>query len=172
MRCADGEYRWLRLSGAPRFRADGAFLGYIGGSVDITDIKNSEVALREADRRKDDFLAMLGHELRNPLAGIVNGAQVLSMLSLDSEAGEMQAVISRQATYMSRIVDDLLDVSRISRGKLRLRHHCANVRQLLQDTVDDYGKSRTLDGCELSVDIPNIDLWVWADSARLAQAFS
>jgi PAS domain S-box-containing protein len=171
-RRADGEYRWLSATGAPRFRPDGAFLGYVGCSVDITEIKNSEAALREADRRKDDFLAMLGHELRNPLAGIVTGAQVLSMLSLDSEAGEMQAVISRQATYMSRIVDDLLDVSRIARGKLRLRHQYANLRQLLQDTVDDYRKSRTLDGCDLHVDIPNIDLWVWADSARLAQAFS
>jgi PAS domain S-box-containing protein len=171
-RRADGEYRWLSAAGAPRFRPDGAFLGYVGCSVDITDIKNSEAALREADRRKDDFLAMLGHELRNPLAGIVTGAQVLSMLSLDSEAAEMQAVIARQATYMSRIVDDLLDVSRIARGKLRLRHQYANLRQLLQDTVDDYRKSRALDQCELRVSIPDVDLWIWADAARLAQAFS
>jgi PAS domain S-box-containing protein len=171
-RRADGEYRWLSAAGAPRFRPDGAFLGYVGCSVDITDIKASEEALREADRRKDDFLAMLGHELRNPLAGIVTGAQVLSMLDLDDEAGEMQAVISRQASYMSRIVDDLLDVSRIARGKLRLRHQYANLRQLLQDTVDDYRKSRALDQCDLRLDLPPCDLWVWADGARLAQAFS
>ncbi|HEX6961466.1 MAG TPA: PAS domain S-box protein [Lacipirellula sp.] len=171
-RRADGEYRWLSAAGAPRFRPDGAFLGYVGCSVDITDIKSSEAALREADRRKDEFLAMLGHELRNPLAGIVTGAHVLSMLSLDPEAAEMQAVIARQATYMSRIVDDLLDVSRIARGKLRLRHQYANLRRLLQDTVDDYRKSRTLDDCELRVNIPDIDLWCWADPARLAQAFS
>jgi PAS domain S-box-containing protein len=171
-RRADGEYRWLSATGAPRFRPDGAFLGYVGCSVDITDIKASEAALREADRRKDDFLAMLGHELRNPLAGIVTGAQVLNMLSLDSEAAEMQAVIARQATYMSRIVDDLLDVSRIARGKLRLRHQYVNLRQLLQDTVDDFRKSRSLDQCELRVSIPQQDAWVWADAARLAQAFS
>src|SRR5690606_6307896 len=78
MRRADGEYRWLSLHGTPRFRADGAFRGYVGCSVDITDMKASENALREADRRKDDFLAMLGHELRNPLAGIVTGSQVLA----------------------------------------------------------------------------------------------
>jgi PAS domain S-box-containing protein len=171
-RRADGVYRWLSVAGAPRFRPDGAFLGYVGCSVDITDLKNSEAALREADRRKDDFLAMLGHELRNPLAGIVTGAQVLSMLKLDKEAAEMQAVIARQATYMSRIVDDLLDVSRIARGKLRLRHQYANLRRLLQDTVDDYRKSRALDQCELRVNIPDVDLWAWADPARLAQAFS
>jgi CheY-like chemotaxis protein len=84
----------------------------------------------------------------------------------------MQAVISRQATYMSRIVDDLLDVSRIARGKLRLRRQYANLRQLLQDAVDDYRKGRTLDSCELRVNIPEVDVWVWADPARLAQAFS
>ncbi|MCC6491923.1 MAG: PAS domain S-box protein [Pirellulales bacterium] len=171
-RRADGEYRWLTATGAPRFRPDGAFLGYVGCSVDVTDIKSSEAALLEADRRKDDFLAMLGHELRNPLAGIVTGAQVLSMLRLEPEAAEMQAVISRQASYMSRIVDDLLDVSRIARGKLRLRRQYANLRHLLRDTVDDYRKSRALDQCELYVNIPDVDLWVWADPARLAQAFS
>jgi PAS domain S-box-containing protein len=172
MRRADGEYRWLSVHGSPRFRADGAFLGYVGCSVDITEIKNSENALREADRRKDDFLAMLGHELRNPLAGIVTGAQVLGMLPLEEEAEEMQAVISRQASQMSRIVDDLLDVSRIARGKLRLQRQAVNLCQLLHDTVEDYRKSRILDQCELAVTIPNRDVWVRADSARLAQALS
>ncbi len=171
-RRADGQYRWLAATGAPRFRPDGAFLGYVGCSVDITDIKNSEAALQDADRRKDDFLAMLGHELRNPLAGIVSGAQVLSMLPLDDEAAEMQAVIARQSSYMSRIVDDLLDVSRITRGKLRLRHQYTNLCDLLRDTVDDYRKSRALDRCQLRVDMPDADLWAWADPARLAQAFS
>ena len=172
MRRADGKYRWFSTTAAPRFRADGVFLGYVGCSVDITDIKASEDALREADRRKDDFLAMLGHELRNPLAGIVTGAQVLSMLELDQEAAEMRAVISRQAIYMSRIVDDLLDVSRIARGKLRLRHQHANLSELLRNTVEDYRKGHTLGQCQLEVDIPQVDVWVWADPARLTQAFS
>ncbi|MBL9162143.1 MAG: PAS domain S-box protein [Planctomycetaceae bacterium] len=172
MRRADGEYRWLNLNGTPRFRADGAFLGYVGCSVDVTEMKASENSLREADRRKDDFLAMLGHELRNPLAGIVTGAQVLAMLNLDEEAAEMQAVIARQAAQMSRIVDDLLDVSRIARGKLLLRRQSVNLRELLHDTVEDYRKSRSLDQCALVAEIPAEDVWIWADAARLAQAFS
>ena len=172
MHRADGTYRWLSSTAAPRFRADGVFLGYIGSSVDITDIKKSEEALREADRRKDDFLAMLGHELRNPLAGIVTGAQVLSMLKLNDEAGEMQGVIARQASFMSRIVDDLLDVSRIARGKLRLRHQRANLCQLVRDTVEDYRKSHSLDQCALRLSVSDDDLWIWADPARLTQAFS
>jgi PAS domain S-box-containing protein len=172
MRRADGQFRWFSTTSTPRFRADGEFLGFIGCSVDVTEMKASEAALREADRRKDDFLAMLGHELRNPLAGIVTGAQVLSMLDLDKEAGEMQAVIARQATYMSRIVDDLLDVSRIARGKLRLRHQHANLRDLLRNAVEDYSKAHALEDCKLQIDVPEEDAWVWADPARLTQAFS
>ena len=71
-RRADGEYRWLRATGVPRFAPDGKMLGFVGCSADITDIRRAEEALREADRRKDEFLATLAHELRNPLAPIRN----------------------------------------------------------------------------------------------------
>ena len=144
MRRADGEYRWLSCTGAPRLRADGTFLGYVGCSVDVTDIKASEAALREADRRKDDFLAMLGHELRNPLAGIVTGAQVLEHARPRRRGRRNAGVIARQASHMSQIVDDLLDVSRIARGKLTLRHQHVNLSQLVRDAVEDYRRSNEL----------------------------
>ena len=168
----DGEYRWLSCTGAPRLRADGTFLGYVGCSVDVTDIKASEEALREADRRKDDFLAMLGHELRNPLAGIVTGAQVLSMLKLAGEAREMQGVIARQALHMSQIVDDLLDVSRIARGKLTLRHQHVNLRQLVEQAVEDYRRSNELSADELRLSLPAGEVWAWADPTRITQALT
>lgn len=171
-RRSDGLYRWISSSAAPRFRADGTFLGYVGCSVDVTDIKQSEEALKEADRRKDDFLAMLGHELRNPLAGIVSGAQVLSMLDLAEEATEMQAVIARQASHMSQIVDDLLDVSRITRGKLTLRRHHVELRRLMREAVADYQRGRPMDQCELQCTLPAADAWVWGDATRLTQAIS
>ncbi len=172
MRRADGEWRWLTSTGAPRLRADGTFLGHVGCSVDVTDIKASEAALREADRRKDDFLAMLGHELRNPLAGIVTGAQVLSMLALDGEAREMQGVIARQATHMSQIVDDLLDVSRIARGKLTLRHRHVNLSQLVRNAADDYRRSNDLSAEELRYSTPLGDVWAWCDPTRITQALT
>jgi PAS domain S-box-containing protein len=172
LRRADGEYRWLTSTGAPRFGANGAFLGYVGCSVDFTDMKSSEESLREADRRKDEFLAMLGHELRNPLAGIVTGGQVLSMLDLGDEAREMQAVIARQASYMSQIVDDLLDVSRIARGKLSLRHQHVNLSQLLREVCDDYKRGRLLGECNLLCKTPAEQVWVWGDATRLTQTFS
>ncbi len=170
MRRADGEYRWLTCNGAPRLRADGTFLGYVGCSVDVTDIKASEEALREADRRKDDFLAMLGHELRNPLAGIVTGAQVLGMLRLEGDAHDMQGVISRQATHMSQIVDDLLDVSRIARGKLTLRHQHVELCQLVRDSIEDYRRSRDMPPHELWCVVPDEPVWAWADPTRVVQA--
>jgi PAS domain S-box-containing protein len=172
MRRADGEYRWISSTGAPRLRIDGTFLGYVGCSVDVTDIKASEAALREADRRKDDFLAMLGHELRNPLAGIVTGAQVLSMLDLKGDACEMQGVIARQASHMSQIVDDLLDVSRIARGKLTLRHQHVNLSRLVRDAVEDYRRSHELNAAELRVSLPLGDVWAWVDPTRITQALT
>ncbi|HYO25602.1 MAG TPA: PAS domain S-box protein [Lacipirellulaceae bacterium] len=172
MRRHDGEYRWLSCNGAPRLRPDGTFLGHVGVSVDVTDIKASEEALREADRRKDDFLAMLGHELRNPLAGIVTGAQVLNMLDLDGEAREMQGVIARQASHMSQIVDDLLDVSRIARGKLTLRHQHVNLGQLVRDAAEDYRRSHDLSPAELRFSVPMEEVWAWADPTRITQAIT
>jgi PAS domain S-box-containing protein len=172
LRRADGEYRWLSSTGAPRLRPDGTFLGHVGCSVDVTEIKQSEAALREADRRKDDFLAMLGHELRNPLAGIVTGAQVLKLIDLPASAREMQGVISRQASHMSQIVDDLLDVSRIARGKLTLRHQHVNLSQLVRDAVDDYRRSNDYSPKELHYSLPLVDVWAWADPTRITQAIT
>jgi CheY-like chemotaxis protein len=115
---------------------------------------------------------MLGHELRNPLAGIVTGAQVLSMLDLAGDAQEMQGVIARQAAHMSQIVDDLLDVSRIARGKLTLRHQHVNLSRLVRDAVEDYRRSHELTSAELRVQLPLGDVWAWIDPTRITQAIT
>jgi len=94
------------------------------------------------------------------------------MLDLGEEATEMQTVIARQASYMSQIVDDLLDVSRIARGKLTLRHQHVNVSQLLRDVCEDYRRGRLLGACELACEIPAADVWVWGDATRLTQTIS
>jgi PAS domain S-box-containing protein len=85
LRREDGEYRWMKSAGLPRFATDGRFLGYVGCSLDITDVKQSEEALSEADRRKNEFLAMLAHELRNPLAPIRNALEILRMSQRSDE---------------------------------------------------------------------------------------
>ena len=104
----------------------GEFAGFVGSSVDITDLKDAEESLRNADRVKDEFLAALGHELRNPLAAISNAAYLLGR---PDERPRQSAVgiIERQTRNMMRIVDDLLDVSRITHGKINLRLEPVNL---------------------------------------------
>ncbi|MGH9894483.1 MAG: sensor histidine kinase [bacterium] len=91
-------------------------------AIDITDLKRAEEALKEADRRKNEFLAMLDHELRNPLAPIRNTVQIMRLTGGDGTAVQSASeMVERQIGQMVRLVGDLLDVSRISRGKIKLR---------------------------------------------------
>lgn len=122
-----------------------------------------------SDRRKDDFLAMLGHELRNPLSGIVSGVDAMGMLPLSDDARELQAIIGRQSAHMTRIVDDLLDVSRIARGKLTLRPEAVDFTALVSQVVQDYRRSQLSDGCEIIFELPQQPIWVSGDRTRLVQ---
>src|SRR5690606_14029509 len=102
-------------------------------------VRTSAAALREADSRKDEFLAMLSHELRNPLAPILNGLYLLEHTPPGSEqASTAQAVMRRQVAQLARLVDDLLDLTRIARGKIQLKGERMDLNRLVQRTVDDY----------------------------------
>jgi signal transduction histidine kinase/ActR/RegA family two-component response regulator len=126
--------------------------------------------LSEADRRKDDFLAILGHELRNPLAGIVSASQVLEMVgSKDPPAQEMRAIIHRQSQIMGRLIDDLLDVSRIARGKLQLRTENVDWVDLVRRTCADFRPRAESSELALQVHLPSHPLWIRGDPTRLSQ---
>src|SRR4029079_9503701 len=129
--------------------------------------KRAEEALREADRRKDEFLATLAHELRNPLAPIRHDLQIL-LLSSDPEVQERtHALMQRQLDQVVRLVDDLLDVSRISTGKLQLRKEQVHLKEVVTGAA---AASRPLIdrmGHTLAVTIPKQTLTVDADAARL-----
>src|SRR6185369_246904 len=121
LRRRDGEYRWILDNGIPNCGPDGAFSGYIGSCVDITPRKVAEEELEQAGRRKDEFLAMLGHELRNPLEPIGMAVEMMRTLTpTDDSIAWAREVIARQLRQLTRLVDDLLDVSRITRGKITL----------------------------------------------------
>src|SRR5690606_15396346 len=129
--------------------------------------------VREADRRKDEFLATLAHELRNPLAPIRNGLQIIG-LSGDNVAAVVQARarMERQLSQMVHLVDDLLDVSRISRGKLDLRKEPVELAVVVNNAVETSRPLIEASGQELTIDMPPTPVVVDADVTRLGQIFS
>ncbi len=133
-------------------------------------LKQSEQSLRDADRRKNQFLAVLSHELRNPLAPLQNGTYILEHAEPGSEpAIRATAIISRQVRQLARLVDDLLDVTRITRGKLRLQRIHFDIAQMICRVVEDHKARFVDDGVTLESRIGFRPLWIDGDEQRLAQ---
>jgi PAS domain S-box-containing protein len=129
--------------------------------------------LREADRRKDEFLATLAHELRNPLAPLRNGLQVMKLSRNDSKAAEVSRdMMERQLSQMVRLIDDLLDVSRISRGKIQLQKQQIPIATVVQQAIETSRPLIDAFGHELIVHVPGETINVDADMTRLAQVFA
>jgi PAS domain S-box-containing protein len=140
---------------------------------DITDRKKFEQALREADRRKDEFLATLAHELRNPLAPIRNGIEVLKHSPRDGTASTtVLEMMDRQLAQMVRLVDDLLDVSRISRGKIELRTEPVELTAAIRNALETNRQAIQSAGHELVVEVPQEQILVHADLTRLSQVLA
>jgi PAS domain S-box-containing protein len=138
--------------------------------IDITERKRAEEALRAADRRKDEFLALLSHELRNPLAPIRNSLAILTRVPGDAERAPLAlAVIDRQVTHLTRLVEDLLDVNRITRGKVQLCPGRVELRTLVQLAVEDLQTVLAASRLSITVDLGPNPLWVRADPARIKQ---
>jgi CheY-like chemotaxis protein len=160
------------MSAAPLYDAQGHVRGAVASVLDVTDRKRAEEALREADRRKDEFLATLSHELRNPLAPLLNGVHLMRMAGDNTETVERaRTMMERQLTQLVRLVDDLLDVSRISQGKLELRKSRVDLASVLNSAVET---SRFLIdelGHTLEVTLPDEPVYLDADLTRLAQVF-
>ena len=139
-------------------------------AIDITDRKRAEETLRETDRRKDEFLATLAHELRNPLAPIRNSLQILKMPRLDAATIERaREMMERQVHQLVRLVDDLLDVSRVMRGKIELRTEQVELATVVARAVETAQPLIEAQGHELTVSLPPDSLSLDADPLRLAQ---
>lgn len=162
---------WL-CSFAPVLDPEGRVAAVSSVVQDITEQKRVEQALREADRQKDDFLAMLGHELRNPLGAIRNATELLVLLgSEDDEFAHVRGVLDRQTRQMAKLIDGLLDVSRIVRGKLALDRESVDLCRLLRDVVQDHIALLEQRRLFLELDLPEHPVWVNGDRVRLAQVF-
>ncbi|MGK3961571.1 ATP-binding protein [Sorangium sp. So ce118] len=137
----------------------------------VAELEQTQDALREADRRKDEFLAMLAHELRNPLAPLVNAVELLEVAGPKAPVVERaRAIMSRQIGHMARLVDDLLDISRISRGKIALSLERLDLVELARATALDYRSLLEARGVRFELALPAAPVWLRADATRLAQA--
>lgn len=172
VRPSDGTVRWLLVKGRTLPTADGP-PRRIGVTVDITDRKNDEQALQEADRRKNDFLATLAHELRNPLAPIRNAVELLRMKGpLPTDKRGPVEVIDRQARALTRLVDDLLDISRITQNRLELRREPASLSAIVEAAVEASRPLIDAGGHNLAVNLPDEPIVLLADVTRVAQVIS
>jgi nitrogen-specific signal transduction histidine kinase/CheY-like chemotaxis protein len=142
---------------------------WMGTVTDIHEQKRAENSLHNSARRKDEYLAMLAHELRNPLAPIRNSTELLRRLDKSSEVIMGIDVIDRQVAHMTRLIDDLLDVARISRGKIELRRETFELGELIQQAVNDFSSSYNNKKIGLRVDLPSNPIWLYADPTRIAQ---
>jgi PAS domain S-box-containing protein len=136
----------------------------------MNSLRESKERLEEADRRKDEFLGMLSHELRNPLAPIRNSIYILNHADPAGEQSRRaKAVIARQTEQLTRLVDDLLDVTRIARGKVELRRDRVDLAQLVRRAGEDHGGLMRERGIELVVEVPREPMWAEGDAVRLVQ---
>jgi PAS domain S-box-containing protein len=171
--CADGAIHWFSTVKIPLLEDDNSCNKLLGVASDITERKRAEEALLLADRRKDEFLAMLAHELRNPLAPIRNAVQLLKMLEpTDPKLAWSRNVIDRQVTHMARLLDDLLDVARIMQGKIRLNKERFELTEIVNNAVETSRPLIESRGQELIISQTTTPQWVEGDRIRLAQVLS
>jgi PAS domain S-box-containing protein len=141
--------------------------------AEVAERQRAEQALREADRRKDQFLAMLAHELRNPLAPVLTGLHILRLSEADPGTAERaRAMMERQVRHLTRLVDDLLDVSRIMRGRVEVRREHLDLAGLVRTTAEDRRPVLEQAGMSLVLDVPATPVWVAGDPTRLAQVLN
>ena len=167
----DGTQFWANVVITALHDEAGDFVGFSKITRDMTDRKRAEEALQKADRHKNEFLAILAHELRNPMAPLRNGLQLLR-LATDPDAREQaRAMMERQLGQMVRLVDDLLDISRISRNKLELRMARIELWAVIQNAVETARPLIEASGHTLTVTLPPAQVHLHADLLRLAQVF-
>src|SRR5512138_877083 len=142
----------------------------ISSGIDMTEQRRLQQALQESDRRKDEFLAMLAHELRNPIAPISNAAAVLSrLLPANEQAASLVSMIQRQSSHVARLLDDLLDVARVTQGRIRLRIEKVDLNNLIEHAVETVQPSYFAKSQALTLELPTSPLFIEADKVRIEQ---
>jgi signal transduction histidine kinase len=173
VRRLDGSVGWTYSRAVPMLDARGEIEEWIGAASDITERKLAEEKLRESDRRKDEFLAMLAHELRNPLAPVGAAAALLQRGRLDEGlVRKTSEIIGRQVAHMTALIDDLLDVSRVTRGQVELDEAALDMRAIVADAVEQVMPLVHARHQQLDVDVPAQPMPVLGDAKRLVQVLA
>ena len=171
---ADGAYRWFLSRAVPIRSPEGKVSRWFGTNTDVTDLRALQQALENENRHKDEFLAMLAHELRNPVAPIRNAAEVLAKLaSGDGKQLATVNIVQRQTRHLARLLDDLLDVARINQGRIELRREPVGVQSLLESSIETVAPATEAKKQRISVTCaPGAPLFVLADPVRMTQCLS
>jgi signal transduction histidine kinase/CheY-like chemotaxis protein len=169
----DGQRRTVLAHASPLRDDAGKILGAVNVIVDITDRKHSEGALKTVDGSKNEFLAILAHELRNPLAPIRNAVQILNReIALAPESHWALSAIERQVGRMARLIEDLVDVARVTSNRLELRKERIDLAEVLRSAVEISSTLVKVGGQEFTIALPEAPVYLDADPVRLAQAVS
>ncbi len=166
----DGGRLWVEPFPTLLFDVDGKLTGAVNVLIDITERKRASEILREADRQKDRFLAQVSHELRNPLSAIQNS--ILALLRRATNPAAQLSIISRQANNLARLIDDLLDISRIKHGKIILKKERADLADVLECAVETARPSIDARSHRLKLELSAEPISLNGDPVRLSQAFA
>ena len=170
IRAANGEYRPFFIRAAPLRDASGKIAQWFGTDTDVTTMEAAKNELKLANRRKDEFLAMLSHELRNPLAPISAAADLLKLQSLEGESVHQTSdIISRQVRHMAELIDDLLDVSRVTRGQVVLEKETLNLNGILDESIEQVQSAIAVKHQNLAVHASQVPLFIDGDRKRITQ---
>jgi PAS domain S-box-containing protein len=173
LRHRSGEYRWVLGRALPVRNEDGAIVRWMGTCTDIHEQKRAQEELMANNRRKDDFLAMLAHELRNPLAPISTASHLLRTAPSDAAHVARSAdIISRQVRHMTELVDDLLDVSRVTRGLVELERAPVELKAVVGNAIEQVRPLIEARGHQLTTRMASGNVYVLGDRTRLVQVIS
>ncbi len=168
----EGDVLWVSAFGRYYYDEQGRPIRFTGMNLDITERKHAQEELRAADHRKDEFLAVLAHELRNPLAPLRDSLRIFECSAVtDPVLNTARRIMQRQTGQMVRLIDDLLDVSRISRNRLELRKETTTLAETIESALETARPSLNAAGHRLQLQMPAEPLYVYADRVRLAQVF-
>jgi PAS domain S-box-containing protein len=173
LRSVNGEFRMFASRATPLRDEAGKIVQWFGTNTDVTDDIKAQEEAKKASRLKDEFLAMLAHELRNPLAPISSAADLLSSVQLDpSKVRNTAKIISRQVTHITKLVDDLLDVSRVTRGLVTLKMVVVDINQLLAEAIEQVQTAAEAKRHSLIFRRHHVPVLVRGDRTRLVQVFA